>query len=59
MTRPERPLRFPAISADADASRAVDELLQRLIAIVEHRGPEDAIDFLLEQVEVPDPEEGP
>jgi hypothetical protein len=58
MSKSERHRVAKAVSADADAARAVDRLLQRLVIIVEEEGPEEVLAVLLQYVSAPDPEEG-
>jgi hypothetical protein len=59
MRKPERHQRLPAASADIEATRAVDLLLQKLILIVEEEGAEEVLDVLLQYVRAPDPREDP
>ena len=59
MRKPERHRRLPAASADIEATRAVDLLLQKLILIVEEEGAEEVLDVLLQYVRAPDPREDP
>lgn len=47
-----------ATSADIEAARAVDRLLQKLIAILDDEGPEEVLEVLLQHVRAHDPEEG-
>ena len=42
-----RVMTHPAIAADADASRAVDRLLARLVALAEDAGAEAVLDELI------------
>jgi hypothetical protein len=58
MSKSDRQRPLPAASADIEATRKVDLLLQKLMVIVEKEGAEEALDVLLQHVRAPDPEEG-